>query len=378
MRHLSLVLRRFRGEARRRSAATRRLAPQDRNPSPESPAGASPTCGRRRPFPRGLPPSGGSTGVIHLESLAFLLHPEEGAASDGLPGPGAACSFPQRMGTHGSRSPRPRSPLRALTDRIGRPGAPGVTTPSVVDRRVVAVSGLSRRSSRSSAGLVAQLLTRAHRARSRTSRSTAASRPRSSRRPTTTSGSVVVLVPVVGRHRRRPDGALRLEGDPRPRHPRGDGAGALQREPHPAAHDVPEAALGGDRDRHRRARSAPRGRSSRPAARSARSSASSSHVTARRAQDAARRRRRGRHGGDLRQPGLGRAARDRAAALRVPPALDRSPSRSPRRPRPRCASRSSATAPVFAMPRSRRSRRGAALARLRRARRAGRAWPRSA
>ena len=54
------------------------------------------------------------------------------------------------------------------------------------------------------------------------------------------------------RHHRRAHGALRLEGDSRPRHSRGDGAGADQREPHPAAHHVPQAAVGGDRDRHRR------------------------------------------------------------------------------------------------------------------------------
>ena len=51
---------------------------------------------------------------------------------------------------------------------------------------------------------------------------------------------------------RRAHGPLRVRGDPRPRHPRGDGAGALQREPHPGAAHLPQAALGGDLDRHRR------------------------------------------------------------------------------------------------------------------------------
>ena len=73
------------------------------------------------------------------------------------------------------------------------------------------------------------------------------------------------------RHHRRHHGALRLAGDPRPRHPRGDGAGAHEREPHPA-----RGSRSSSRSRRRSrsapaARSAPRVRSSRPAARSARS-----------------------------------------------------------------------------------------------------------
>ena len=51
-------------------------------------------------------------------------------------------------------------------------------------------------------------------------------------------GAWVILVPVVGGLDRRLHGALRLGGDPRTRHPRSDGAGALQREPHPAADDA--------------------------------------------------------------------------------------------------------------------------------------------
>jgi H+/Cl- antiporter ClcA/CBS domain-containing protein len=63
------------------------------------------------------------------------------------------------MGTHGSPASRRGSPLRALTDRIARPAAPGVTAPSIVDRRVVAMSGLSVLIALA-AGLIAQLLTR--------------------------------------------------------------------------------------------------------------------------------------------------------------------------------------------------------------------------
>ena len=55
----------------------------------------------------------------------------------------------------------------------------------------------------------------------------------------------------------------------------------------------------------------------------------------RRAQGAARGRRRGGHGGDLRQPGRRRAARDRAAALRVPARGRWCPSRSQARRRRR-------------------------------------------
>ena len=105
-------------------------------------------------------------------------------------------------------------------------------------------------------------------------------------------GPWVIAVPVVGGADRRADGALRLAGDPRPRHPRGDGAGAAQREPHPAAHDVPQAAVGGDRDRHRRpVRRGGADHRHRRRARLAPRAVAARHR--RRAQDAARRRRRG-------------------------------------------------------------------------------------
>ena len=93
--------------------------------------------------------------------------------------------------------------------------------------------------------------------------------------PATTSGGVVVLVPVVGGLIVGLMARYGSQGHPRARHPRGDGAGALQREPHPRAHDVPEAALGGGLDRDGRALRR-RGTDHRDrAARSARSSARS-------------------------------------------------------------------------------------------------------
>ena len=75
------------------------------------------------------------------------------------------------------------------------------------------------------------------------------------------------------------------------------------------------------------------------------------------AKDAAGRRRRGGHGGDVRQPGVGRAAGGRTAAVRIPPALA-DPGRAARRPpRPACASLFVGVKPVFAMPDSSRRRR---------------------
>ena len=127
------------------------------------------------------------------------------------------------------------------------------------------------------AALAAQLLTRLIGARHeprllRPVRRRARARPPAAHRPALGAGAH----PDRRRADRRADGALRLGGDPRPRHPRGDGARAVRREPHPGAR-----ARSSSRSRRRSrsapaARSAPRGRSSRPAARSARSSGSSS------------------------------------------------------------------------------------------------------
>ena len=107
-----------------------------------------------------------------------------------------------------------------------------------------------------------------------TSRSTGASRRRSVSPAGHHLGAVGDRGPGDRRPDRRRDGALRLAGDPRPRHPRGDGAGAAQREPHPAARSRSSSRC---RRRSRSApaaRSAPKARSSPPAARSARCSGS--------------------------------------------------------------------------------------------------------
>ncbi len=91
----------------------------------------------------------------------------------------------------------------------------------------------------------------------------------------------------------------------------------------------------------------------------------------RRAQDAARRGRGGRHGGDVRQPRLRGAARDRAAALRVPPALAR-PRRARDRGRRGVRIAFVGSAPVFAMPMvARAERRSARVVRRHRRRSSG-------
>ena len=148
-----------------------------------------------------------------------------------------------------------------------------------------------------------------------------------------------------------------------------------QREPHPAAHDVPQAAVGGDRDRHRRpVRRRGADHRHRRRARLARS-ASSLHDHRRRAQDAARRRRRGGHGGDVRQPGLRGAARGRAAAVRVPPALAH-PGGARDAPRPpACASRFVGTRAGLRDAGRSRAPSGDALAVLRRRSARWSAWP---
>ena len=74
-----------------------------------------------------------------------------------------------------------------------------------------------------------------------------------SRRPATTSASFVIVVPVDRRADHRPDGALRLGADPRPRHPRSDRGDPDQRQPRRAEGRDAEAALVGDLDRVRRA-----------------------------------------------------------------------------------------------------------------------------
>ena len=80
----------------------------------------------------------------------------------------------------------------------------------------------------------------------------------------------------------------------------------------------------------------------------------------RRAQDAARRRRRGGHGGDVRQPGRRRCCSRSSCCCSSSARARSSRSRSPARRPPACASRSSAPAPVFAMPDARAAeRRGA-------------------
>ncbi len=88
----------------------------------------------------------------------------------------------------------------------------------------------------------------------------------------------------------------------------------------PARVTLPQAALGGDRDRNRR--SVRRRRADHRNGRRARLAAGTARPRhRRRAQDAARRGRRRGHGGDVRQSGVRRAARGRAAAVRVSPAL---------------------------------------------------------
>ena len=125
-----------------------------------------------------------------------------------------------------------------------------------------------------------------------------------------------------GRNRGRRDGALRIGGDPRARDPRGDGAGALQREPHPRAAHVPEAAVGRDCHRHRRpVRRRGADHRNRRRARFARRAASAR--LGRRAKDAARRRGGRGNVGHVRGAGQRGAPGRRAPALRVPRSLAR-------------------------------------------------------
>ena len=87
-----------------------------------------------------------------------------------------------------------------------------------------------------------------------TSRSSAACRPPSRRPPATRLGALVIVVPAVGGIA---VGLMARYGSekaiPGARDARGDGAGALQPEPHPGAADPAEAPLGGNRHRDRRA-----------------------------------------------------------------------------------------------------------------------------
>ncbi len=145
----------------------------------------------------------------------------------------------------------PLAPSLAPTLALAEAGPP---PPSVlVDSRVVLICALShparcvrRRRSRSCSRASSRLFTNLVVLRPLVDR-------RSRRRRGTTWARLVDPRPRRRRRDRRAHGALRLARHPRPRHPRGDGAGAHQREPHPGARHVPEAAVGGDRDRHRRA-----------------------------------------------------------------------------------------------------------------------------
>ena len=188
----------------------------------------------------------------------------------------------------------------------------------LVDGRVVAISGLAVAVA-IAAGFVAQLLTAligiftnlAFYGRL----STAFVSPAANRL-----GPFVIAVPVVGGFivglmARYGSQAIRGHGIPEAMEQVLD-----QQEPHPRAHDVPQAAVGGDRDRHGRSvRRRGADHRDRRRARFARRPARADERQ--RAEDPARGRRRSRHGGDLRQSGLGGAARDRAAALRVPAAI---------------------------------------------------------
>ena len=126
----------------------------------------------------------------------------------------------------------------------------------------------------------------------------------------------MVAAPVARRPRHRPDGALRLREDPRPRHPGGDRGDPDRRQPDRAEGGGPQAALLGDLHRHRRP--VRRRRADHHDRRRVRLAVRAVLPSDRgRAQDAARRRRRRRHDGDLRHADRRGPAGGRAAAVRV-------------------------------------------------------------
>ena len=142
--------------------------------------------------------------------------------------------------------------------------------PGIVDRRVVFICFLAILIA-VAAAFIAQGLMHLIWFWSPTSRSTATSRSTNPLRSAHHLGAVGDRHSGDRRPRRRRHGPLRQQGHPRPRHPRGDGAGAAEPEPHPAADDVSQTALARRSPSAPAARSAPRARSSPPAARSVRS-----------------------------------------------------------------------------------------------------------
>ena len=113
------------------------------------------------------------------------------------------------------------------------------------------------------------------------------------------------------RHHRRHHGALRLRQDSRPWHPRSDGSGADQPQPHRAQSRHSEADLGGHRHRHRRP--VRRGRPHHSDWRRGRLAGGPVDAYHRsRAQSAAGVRSRGRHGRDVQHADRRRDSRHRA------------------------------------------------------------------